>query len=141
MVWAMLTKLRARRKRGLRAKGKAPVRDKAKRRRAHPRPRPLYLPHIVFALSAVATALIVLLTLFGQRGLMEVYALSQKIRATSEEIALYEQKNKALQDRIENLKHDPYTIEQIAREELGLVKPGETVYEFVDEPPSPLPRK
>jgi len=134
----MLSKLRTRPRRARRVEGKASVRGRVKRRGARQTATPLKKPQFVFALAAAGTAFIVLLTIFGQRGLVEVYSLKHKISATSEEISSYEQKNKELLERIDKLKHDPFTIEQIAREELGLVRPGETVYEFVDEPPSHL---
>jgi cell division protein FtsB len=34
----------------------------------------------------------------------------------------------------ERLLNDPRYVEKIAREELGLAKPGETVFKFVDDP-------
>jgi cell division protein FtsB len=94
---------------------------------------PLQRHQLVFFAAAMGTAFIVLLTVFGQRGVMEVFALKRKAKATAEESSFYKRRNMELRELIEKLKHDPYTIEQIAREELGLVKPGETVYEFVDE--------
>lgn len=138
MLLRMLSKLRRRPRRARRVEGKASVKGRVKRRGARQTATPPKRPQIVFVLAAAATAFIVLLTIFGERGLVEVYSLKHKVSATSEEISSYEQKNKELLERIDKLKHDPFTIEQIAREELGLVRPGETVYEFVDEPPSHL---
>ena len=134
MYKRLFSRKRCKRNRALRAKGEAAVRDRAKKPGTKGSTGvPLSRPQMVFLLAALGTALLVLVTLFGRRGVVEVYALKNKIRATAEEISLYERRNKALQERIENLKEDPFTIEQIAREELGLVRPGETVYEFVDE--------
>ncbi len=42
---------------------------------------------------------------------------------------------KHLQDQQKRLQTDPLFVEKIAREELGLSKPGETVFKFVDEEP------
>jgi len=36
-----------------------------------------------------------------------------------------------LRDRIYRLRHDDLYLEKIAREELGLVRPGEIIYRFV----------
>jgi cell division protein FtsB len=40
----------------------------------------------------------------------------------------------------QRLMNDPRFVEKIAREELGLAKPGETVFKFVDDP-TPLNAK
>lgn len=37
------------------------------------------------------------------------------------------------------LKHDVEYLEKVIRDELGLVKPGEIIYKFVTEQPSPAP--
>lgn len=39
--------------------------------------------------------------------------------------------NRLLRKQIRSLRKDLTSIERIAREDLGLVKPGETVYEFI----------
>ncbi len=38
-----------------------------------------------------------------------------------------------LKDRIERIKNDPVTLERLAREDLGLVKPGDVVIVLPDE--------
>lgn len=136
VFWRVISKLRSRRRRTARGEGEASVKGRAKGRKARQPKTSLQRPKLVFALAAVGTAFIIFLTLFGRRSLIEVYALKRKIQDRSEEIAFYEKKNQEIREQIENLKHDPFTVEQIAREELGLVRPGETVYEFVDEPHS-----
>ena len=133
MFSRFFNKRKAKRKRKLKSEGESAVRDRAKKRGARRMEVPLERPQLVFVMAALGTAFIVLLTVFGQRGVLKVFSLKQKILATSEEISSYERRNKELQTLITDLKHDPYTIEQIARKELGLVKPGEIVYEFVDE--------
>lgn len=42
----------------------------------------------------------------------------------------------ALQEERELLKNDVTYLEKVIRDELGLVKPGETVYRFVEEKPA-----
>ncbi|MGH7831713.1 MAG: FtsB family cell division protein [Candidatus Binatia bacterium] len=41
--------------------------------------------------------------------------------------------NEALRQRIHRLRHDDLYLEKIAREELGLARPGEIVYNFAAE--------
>jgi cell division protein FtsB len=67
---------------------------------------------------------------FGERGIMNLLVLKKELR----EIKVYKQslkvENDKLKDYIYLLKNDKRFIENIAREELGLVKAGEIVYFF-----------
>jgi cell division protein FtsB len=69
--------------------------------------------------------------IFGGRGLMQVYHLKEerdKIRSANSRLG---EENKKLADQIERMKHNKKEeVEKIAREELGLVKKGEVVYQF-----------
>ncbi len=67
---------------------------------------------------------------FGVRQLMKLHRTSRQLE---QEIATLEARHRQLQHEAEALKHDPFTIEQLAREQLGMVREGETVYEFQDE--------
>lgn len=49
------------------------------------------------------------------------------------EIADLEDKIKVLQEERDLLKNDVTYLEKVIRDELGLVRPGETVYKFVPE--------
>jgi cell division protein FtsB len=61
-------------------------------------------------------------------------------RATLErEIDQLTAANAAVAEEVRILRTDPARVEAIAREELGLVKPGELVYEFRTAPPPPSP--
>jgi len=55
------------------------------------------------------------------------YRLRLEIESLRREIAAIELRNKQLEDEIENWQSPEY-VERVAREELGLVKPGERVY-------------
>lgn len=46
-------------------------------------------------------------------------------------------KNQKLRDHLDRLEHDDRYLERIAREELGLIKPGEIVYRVPAEPNPP----
>lgn len=50
-----------------------------------------------------------------------------------EQIAATRQRIDLLHDRVERIKHDPLTLERLAREDLGLVKPGDVVIVLPDE--------
>lgn len=54
--------------------------------------------------------------------------------ALQDEVEDLNTKIKALTDERNLLKNDVTYLEKVIREELGLVKPGEIVYKFVNEP-------
>jgi len=78
-------------------------------------------------------AFLIFLTLasfLGDRGLPRLYRL-YKTRADLEaEIVRLKGVTSALEQEVASLERDPERIERIAREELGLVRPGEVVYQF-----------
>ncbi len=78
----------------------------------------------VFGLLTVA---MLLLTIFNDKGLLQVRAQSKKLAAIESEIAAVESENKQLTTEIRGLRTDPSAIEKLAREELKLVKPGEVI--------------
>lgn len=49
-----------------------------------------------------------------------------------------EERYPELMKRIDQLQHDPATVERVARETLGLARPGETVFRFRTPPDEPL---
>ena len=67
-------------------------------------------------------------------GLPQYWMMSQELERTQEEIAFLEEENTALREEIRRLESDPFTLERWAREQLGYVKEGETVFQFVESP-------
>jgi cell division protein FtsB len=63
--------------------------------------------------------------LIGERGLSETLRARKEFRQAVSDLSRLQYENAVLEDAIERLKHDPRTIEDVARAELGLVKPGE----------------
>jgi len=86
------------------------------------------------ALGVVFVAMLV----FGGNGLLQVWRLKQAMEALQHEIQRLEAENDRLTRTIDRLREDPALIEKIAREELGLVKEGETVLKF---PANPKPAR
>jgi cell division protein FtsB len=86
-------------------------------------------------LLAVAggTLLALVLLVYGTTGLVRVRAMKQEMRAMEREVAALRTRTQQLTEIVEKLRHDPATIEKLAREELGYVREGETVLKF---PPS-----
>jgi cell division protein FtsB len=63
--------------------------------------------------------------LFGKGGYFELRRIESQNQELIERIEQLREENKKILSEIKALKTDPKTIEKIAREELGLVKPGE----------------
>lgn len=68
----------------------------------------------------------------------QLLAQQRRIVDTREEADVLDAKNARLNDRIDQLQRDS-VVEQIAREELGLVMPGEEAYVLVPAPASGPP--
>ena len=78
----------------------------------------------------IIIAIIALLTIFGDRGLIRIYKLSKErdsIKTYNEQIR---EENASMKDEIHRLKTDDKYIEIIARKELGMVGKNELVYQF-----------
>jgi cell division protein FtsB len=81
------------------------------------------------ALAAVAFFFLVILisSLFGRKGLIEIYRAKNRYEALQQEIRALETRKSELLKEIEALQNDPRAVEKEAREKLWLVKPEEKV--------------
>ena len=86
------------------------------------------------ALAAVACVLFYAFLSFflGQMGFIRYVKLCRQRDALNSEIATLKASNQALKSQVVSLRTDPLCIEKLAREQ-GLVKDGETVYQYEDE--------
>jgi cell division protein FtsB len=84
-----------------------------------------YLICLVVFISAM-----LLFTLFGSRGLMQIFQLKQEREKIYIINAKLREENQKLSANIEQLKRNKKEVEKIVREELGLVKKGEVIYQF-----------
>ncbi|MDD3248862.1 MAG: septum formation initiator family protein [Smithella sp.] len=69
-----------------------------------------------------------LLIAFGNRGVVDNYFIAKKLSQLKAENNSLIAENKELAGKILLLRSDPAYIESIARNELGMVKPGDMVY-------------
>jgi cell division protein FtsB len=79
--------------------------------------------------------LLSLLALAGDRGFFEVYQFQRHLRHVERRIQALEAENERLRTQVTGLRSDPFQIEKLAREDLGLVRPDEIVFEIVDRHP------
>lgn len=72
----------------------------------------------------------VILYLFigGDEGLLEIRRQAKVLAVLQERVAQLEVENDSLRQILTMLEHDKDYIEKVAREEYGMVKPGEKIY-------------
>ncbi len=85
--------------------------------------------------SALALVLLAfsLFTAFGERGLLQLWRLSEEKKRLSEKSFRLHQENEVLRSTINSLLHNDRYLEKKAREDLRFVGPGEIVYQFASE--------
>ena len=86
-----------------------------------------------FSLLFVA-AVIVLDALAGDRGLLAMLRVRKQYTALAATLARDRAINTHLAEQARRLREDPTAIEEVARKELGLIKPGEKVFIIKDVP-------
>lgn len=72
----------------------------------------------------------------GEGGREAVDALQHQVEAQAHENGGLRQRNDALAAEVEDLKSGEAAVEDRARSELGMIKPGETFYRVVENAPS-----
>jgi cell division protein FtsB len=87
-------------------------------------PRPFLLFLLVFGVG------IVTISLLGDQGLLAYYGLRREESSLRADIDRLERQEGNVSRRIQSLRSDPQYIEMLARQRLGLVKPGETVLQL-----------
>jgi cell division protein FtsB len=70
------------------------------------------------------------MAVFGDNGVLALRRLRGEVDSLVREVRTLEAQNERLSRAISELQEDPGVIERIAREELGLVRPGERVLRF-----------
>jgi len=113
---------------------------KTKRRRSPAPKRPTRNRRIVQLLVLFVASVIIVDGLVGDRGLLAMLRARQEYDQLAASIARQRAENARLRDQARRLREDPSAIEEIARRELGLIKPGERVFIVKDVPPSKAPQ-
>jgi cell division protein FtsB len=71
----------------------------------------------------------------GDGGMREVWLLQRRLDEQKQENQKLKLRNEALAAEVQDLKTGKSAIEERARSEQGLIKPGETFYQVVDPAP------
>ena len=77
----------------------------------------------------------------GDGGLLDMMKKSAEYRALGETLARARAENAALREEARRLAEDPEAIEELARRELGLIKPGEKLFIIRDIDPDDARQK
>jgi cell division protein FtsB len=112
---------------------KAEIRSKTKRNPPAPK-RPGRSRRIVRWLLLFVAAIIVVDSLVGEQGLLAMLRARKQYEELAATIARQRAENTRLRDEARRLTDDPAAIEEIARRELGLIRPGEKVFILKDVP-------
>jgi cell division protein FtsB len=88
------------------------------------------------ALLGAALALLLLQDVFGTHGLIAMRKSQKEAKQVQQEITRLDQENQRLEENVRSLKSDPAAIERIAREEMGLARPGEYIFKLPPKSPA-----
>lgn len=77
------------------------------------------------------------LAVYGSNGVVRVWHMQRELQALERELGTLRARTRELTDTVDRLRNDPLFIEKLAREDLGMVHPGETILKF----PSPSPNR
>ena len=78
---------------------------------------------------------VVINALVGDKGLMAIRKARQEHRALETTLGRARMENARMRDEARRLREEPEAIEEIARRELGLIRPGEKLFILKDVRP------
>lgn len=84
----------------------------------------------ISAILLIATALALVSALFGRQGARHLGRLRAERQQVADATFALLRGNAQLREQIDRLRHDERLLEQLARRQLGLVRPGELVFRF-----------
>jgi cell division protein FtsB len=92
-------------------------------------------------LLVFVSCVLVVDAIVGEKGLIAMMKAREQYRALEESLARSRSENTHLREEARRLREDPEAIEDLARRELGLMKPGEKLFIIRDvRPEKPAPR-
>jgi len=104
-----------------------------RRKRVVPVAASAFRRHSVHLLLIFVTLVLVVDALIGEKGLMESMRARRRYREVAASLDTLRRTNAKLRDEVRRLNEDPATIESVAREQLGLIRPREVAFIFQDQ--------
>jgi len=111
-----------------RAAGAEPMR----RNRAIPAAPSLIRKRGLHVLLIFITVVLIVDALVGEKGLMQSMNARRQYEQLEASLEELRRENAALREEMRRLSEDPATIESLARQDLGLIRPGEVVFILKD---------
>jgi len=71
--------------------------------------------------------------IFGTHGFLALRQEKKEVENLRQQIRQLQQENSLLDQQIKALKSDPKAIERLAREQMRLARPGETIYTYPEK--------
>ena len=75
-------------------------------------------------------------SLVGDKGVLQMLKKRQEARALEQSLGAARAENARLRQEADRLRNDSTALEELAREDLGLIKPGEKLFILRDAPPA-----
>ena len=110
--------------RSTRDKGLSAITGRSRRRR------------MVQYLVVFVGCVLVIDSLVGDKGVLQMMKKRHEVRALNSRLAALKAENARLFEEAQRIKYDDATLEEIARRDLGLIKPGEKLFIIKDAPPA-----
>jgi cell division protein FtsB len=103
-------------------------------RKAKSQQPPSFWSRYARAILGLALLLLAIHDVFGSHGLLATRHTQSQIQELRGEIDRLNKENGDLSKQVRALRTDPKAIERIAREEMGLARPGEMIFKLPDQP-------
>jgi cell division protein FtsB len=92
---------------------------------------------LVLCVMGVFAFVLLILSVFGDQGVFRIRLRARDLLALEQKVRDIESDNASLRRQLRDMKEGRASYELAAREKLGLVKPGEVVYDFRTDPLQP----
>lgn len=83
----------------------------------------------------LALLLLAIHDIFGSHGLLAMRRTQMQMQELRGQVDQLHRENSDLNKQVQALRSDPKAVERIAREEMGLARPGEMIFKLPDPPP------
>jgi cell division protein FtsB len=112
-----------------------PAVEPLRRKRVPPVPFSAVRRRTVHFLLIFVAFVLVVDALVGEKGLIESMRARRQHREVAASLETIRRDNVRLREEARRLKEDPGAIESLAREQLGLIRPGEVLFIIKDQAP------
>ena len=107
-----------------------------RKKRVQPAPAPPRWRRVLNFLLVFATVALLVDALVGEKGFVETMRARRQSGDVETSVERLRDENATLRERARRLREDRTTIESVAREELGLIRPGEVLVILKDLKPA-----